>query len=180
MVFLSNEFALSKRKDGRVRRVSGLGRYHADFQVFIRWYLNTFLIVGVISLYLAVVMFFEFSPLMLRLWAESAAATLLVSLVPSWIAWGVVCRLLALTGWSQLILELLAGTVATGATLGAVAIIADADFLPSWFVFPLKAALLMGIFPAIIVGPLTAFILARKRNRQLTSSGSSEPEARCD
>ncbi|WCR01650.1 hypothetical protein [Paracoccus saliphilus] len=157
-------------------REIGLSRYQHDFRIFIRWYLNTFLIVGAISLYLAFAIISEFSPSILGWWTESAAATILVSVVPSLVIWVIVFRGLAMIGWSRMIREVLAGTITTGAAILAMIIAADVGLLPSWFVFALNSALIMGMIPAIIVGPITAFILARKSSRQHTSSGSVEPK----
>lgn len=128
-----------------------------NLMVFLRWYAETYLWVCGLAILVAM------PAAALSWWAESALATLVITIVPAMLTCLVVSQAASRYRLSVKATVFWSGTAATAACLFAMSIGEDASYLPRWMTVSLHPALIVGGLPLTIAGPAIAYRLGKKQ-----------------
>ncbi len=114
-----------------------------------------FFLVGFASIALGMFDLVQFAVM----WIESAAATFLVTCLPTAVAWFAVAGATDFFGWTRRGQVFLAGIVSVVVVIWVISFSEDASFTPRWIESALAPALFVGMLPLLVVGPRVAFRL---------------------
>ncbi|MCL4068781.1 hypothetical protein M3484_19645 [Pseudomonas sp. GX19020] len=130
-------------------------RFTQYLTVFLYWYAVTFLCICGFAFLIALRVD------ALRSWAESAIATIVITLVPAALTWVLVAEGASRYRPSVKATVFWSGTAATAASVIAMSVGEDASYLPRWMTSALFPAFIVGGIPFMIIGPTIAYWLGK-------------------